>query len=254
MSWAGKRRAIILTIVGAVIVAFLATVLISTFYKTPTCSDGAKNGDEAGTDCGGGCQYLCITQEEPVTVLFSKALTNEQGRTDVVALVENKNLNAAAMRVPYTVLLYGPNQALLKTVEGTVDLPPASAQPIYIPGVLTGNQHVVNAFLEIRQDGPKWFLLSFDPRNVPLISNTIQGGTLAAPRVTATLTNRSTAVLSNVKVVVFVRDARGEVIGASQTLVPTIPAQGQAQATFTWNSAFPGVVASIQTVPIIAFQ
>ncbi len=254
MSWAGRRRVVILTIIGTVAVAFLAIVLISTVYKTPTCTDNVQNQDEAGIDCGGSCSFLCTAQEEPPTILFTKALTNSEGRTDIVAMVENKNQNAAAIQVPYRVLIYGPNQTLLQTVRGTVDLPPGTKQPIYIPGALMGGQRVSNAFLEIDPTAPKWFALSFDPRNVPVVTRAIQTGTLLAPRVSATLSNRSAAALTNVKVVVTLEDARGEVVGASQTLVPTIPAQGEATATFTWNSAFSGIPASIHVVPIIAFE
>jgi hypothetical protein len=57
--------------------------------------------------------------------------------------------------------------------------------------------------------------------------------------------------LSNVRVIVMVRDAQGTVIAASQTIVPLIPAQGQATAIFTWNTAFSGVPASAQVGPVI---
>ncbi|MDB5244325.1 MAG: hypothetical protein JWN18_195 [Parcubacteria group bacterium] len=251
MSWAARRRFIILFILGAVAVAFLAVVLISTVYKTPTCSDKTQNQGEAGVDCGGPCSYLCTPQVVPPTVLFTKAITNEQGRTDIVASIENKNLTAAAKGVPYNVLIYGPHQALLKTVTGRVDLPPGGKQTVYIPGVLFNNQTVVNSFLEIDPIAPKWFTLTFDPRIVPFVTNVNQTGSLTAPRITATLGNRTVVVQSNVQVVVVVRDARGEVIGASQTVVPSIAAQGDSGATFTWNSAFPGIPAAIEVTPIV---
>src|ERR1041385_1388077 len=126
MSWATRRRFIILTIIGAVIAAFLTVVLISTVYKTPTCSDSLQNQGEAGIDCGGPCAHLCTAQEIPPTILFTKAITNTSGRTDIVSLVENKNATAAAKNVPYNVALYGANQALLSQVSGALDLPPGS--------------------------------------------------------------------------------------------------------------------------------
>jgi hypothetical protein len=250
MSWAARRRFFILLIVGAVAVAFLSIVLISTIYETPTCSDGVQNQDELGVDCGGSCSYLCTAQVQPPTILFTKAITNSVGRTDVVALVENKNTGAAAKDVPYQVALYGAGQTLLQNISGRLDLPPGSTQVVYIPGAAVG-QRVETAFLDIASTSPVWLSLPFDPRMVPVVSNVAQIGSPSAPRITATLTNSSVVLLTNVRVVVLVRGARGEVIAVSQTVVPVVQAQSQASATFTWNEPFPRAVESIQVVPVI---
>src|SRR3989344_2953978 len=100
MTWAGERRLIVLSILGAILVAFIVIILIATFYKSPTCTDGVRNQNEQGIDCGGSCSYLCTANEEPPTVLFTKAIPSGVGRLDVVALVENKNATAAAKDVP----------------------------------------------------------------------------------------------------------------------------------------------------------
>lgn len=250
MSWAARRRFFILLIIGLVIAAFLSIVLISTIYKTPTCSDGVQNQGEAGVDCGGPCSALCTAQEIPPTTLFTKAITNSSGRTDVVALVENKNAGAAAKNVRYAIALYDTHHALVQTVVGTLDLPPASTQVVYVPGAVVGKQ-IDTAFLSIASTSPAWYTLPFDPRIVPVVSNVKQEGTLTAPRVTATITNKTVVPLSNVKLVALVRSSTGEVIGVSQTVVPSVPAQGDAGATFTWNEPFSGVATVLQVVPVI---
>lgn len=251
MNWAARRRFIILLIIGAIVVAFFATVLIATFSKTPTCSDNIQNQDETGVDCGGSCAYLCSEQQRPPTVLFTKAISNGKGRTDVVASIENVNASAAARNVPYTVMLYGARQAFVQEVTGTIDLPPFATIPIYIPGIPSGNQDVVRAFFSIDPASPQWFAMANDMRAKPVVSNTIMSGTASAPRIDATLTNGGVTALSNVRVIILVRDAQGEVMTASQTIVPAISAQGQATATFTWNTAFPNVPATIEVLPVI---
>lgn len=251
MSWAARRRFLILLIVGACIAAFLSVVVIATFYQTPSCTDGTQNKEEEGIDCGGSCPYLCTAQKQPPTVLFTKALTNSSGRTDIIAAIENKNAFAAAKNVPYRITLYGTNQVLLQEVTGVLDLLPGAATQVYVPGVVLGKQPVVGAFLSIASSSPQWFLMTADPRTVPRVSNTQQGGTLDAPRVEAVLSNPSVTVLHNVSVIVMVRDVRGEVIAASKTIVQVIPAQGEAVALFTWNSSFVSTPASIEVVPII---
>ena len=90
-----------------------------------------------------------------------------------------------------------------------------------------------------------------DSRIVPGVSNTIQGGSVDAPRVEAVLANGSTATLTNVRTVVLIRNTNKDVIAASQTIVPVIRPQSTASAVFTWNSAFSDIPASIEVVPII---
>ena len=251
MSWAARRRLIILLLIGAVVVAFLSVVAIATFTKVPSCTDGAQNQGEVGVDCGGPCPYLCTADELPPTVLFTKAISNAPGRTDVIALVENKNAAAAAKNVPYRVQLYGSDRTLVQEVSGTLDLPPGATQPVFIPGMASGKQAVANAFFIIDPAAPRWFSVTGDPRIMPLVSNVKQIGTLDAPRIEATLANKSVIELTSVEAVVFVRDENGSVIAASSTVVPRIPAGGQATATFTWNSAFAGVPSSIEVAPLI---
>lgn len=251
MSWAARRRFIILLIIGAVAVAFLAVVLIATLYKTPSCSDGVQNQGEAGVDCGGSCAYLCTAQVEPPVILFTKALATGTGRTDVVAMVENKNKNAAARNVPYRITLYGVGQVFLQELSGTIDLPPGTSVPLFVPGVASGRQEVTGAFLDIAADAPRWFTLNTDPRIIPTVVSTTGGGDKTAPRVEAVLANPSATTLSNVRAIVLINNKDKSVIGASETVIPSIFAQSQATAIFTWNNSFVGVPESIEVIPVI---
>jgi hypothetical protein len=243
---------IILLIAGAVVVAFFAVVLIAALYQTPSCTDGVQNQDETGIDCGGPCAYLCTEQQQPPVVLFTKVISNGAGRTDIIAMIENKNINAAAKNVPYRITLYDADHVFLKSIDGTLDLPPGATAPAYLPGVVSGNQRVTSAFLEIAVFSPQWFTMTSDPRIVPLVLRTTRSGTANAPRIEATLANPSATALSNVRVIVLVKDAKKGVIAVSETIVPTILAQGQEVATFTWNNAFVGTPSSIEVIPIIS--
>jgi hypothetical protein len=251
MTWASKRRLLILLIIGAVVAAFLAIFFTSIFYKAPSCSDNIQNQNEVGIDCGGPCPYLCTSQELSPTVLFTKAISNNAGRTDVVASIENINATAGAKDVPYTLTLYGVGQVLIQEVTGTIDLPPSSSVPVFVPGISSGSQKVVGAFLSITPSAPKWVSMATDPRIVPVVSNTTLGGSASSPRIDAVLGNATVTELSSVRVIVIVKDDKGNVVGASQTVVPSVPAQGQATATFTWNNAFSGVPATIEVIPVI---
>ncbi len=251
MDWASRRRFIILALIGAVAFAFFIILSITVFYKAPSCSDGIQNQGEAGIDCGGPCPYLCTEQVHAPTVLFTQAISSGTGRTDVIASIENVNAGAAAKDVPYTVTLYGTGQVFIQQVTGTLDLPPATTVPVFIPGIVSGSQRVVGVFLTIDPAAPRWFTMASDPRTIPVVSNTTLGGSDAAPRIDAVLANASVSDLSDVPVIVLVHSAQGDVIAASRTILPSIPAQGQATATFTWNAAFASVPAKIEVIPVI---
>jgi len=238
------------SIIGAVVVAFFATVGIATFYETPTCSDGKQNQDETGVDCGGSCRYLCTAEQIAPTVLFARPLQTGNGRTDVIAEVENKNATAAAKDVPYTITFYDSTQTFVQNIQGTLDLPPSATVPIFMSGISSGKQVVTAAFLTVDSSAVKWYRLITDPRVVPDVASPTLGGTTAAPRIEAAFTNPTTMVLSDIKAIVVVRNDRGDVIAASQTIVPTIPAQGVAKAIFTWNEPFMDVPARIEVTPI----
>lgn len=250
MSWAARRRFIILFLLGAAAFAFAAIVFIATFSKAPSCSDGTQNQDEAGVDCGGPCAFLCVEQVHAPTVLFTKALPNGSGRTDVVASVENINTNAAAKDVPYTITLYGAGQMFVQEVTGTFDLPPSSSVAVFIPGISSGNQRTIRAFLTIATSSLEWYSLTADELVRPIAVSTTLGGATSSPRIDASISNASVMPMTNVRVIALVYSQQGEVIAASQTVVPSIPAQGQSIATFTWNTPFTSMPAKIEVRPL----
>lgn len=242
----------ILFVLGAVAFAFAAVVFIVTFSKTPSCNDGRQNQAEVGIDCGGPCSYLCAEQVRVPTVLFTKAIPNGSGRTDVVASVENTNSSAGAKDVPYTITLYGVGQVFVQEVHGTFDLPPSATVPVFIPGISSGNQKNIRAFLTIATSSLKWYTLENMKSARPVAGITTLGGATSTPRIDAVIGNSSVTRMTNIKVVVLVRSQEGEVIAASQTVVPSIPAQGEAMATFTWNMPFGSTPARIEVLPVMS--
>lgn len=242
---------IILSIVGAIAVAFFVTIAITVFYKTPSCTDGIQNQGEVGIDCGGSCAHLCTMQAQPPVVLFTKAIVNTAGRTDIIASVENKNMRAQAGSVPYRITLYGIRESLIQELTGTLDLPAGATTLVYLPGVMAGNQKVTQAFLSIEPSAPYWLSVQKDARLVPKVVNTTLSGATSSPRIDAILANESVAALYDIPVIVLVHNEQGDVIAVSKTIVSVIPAQGNTTAVFTWNAAFSEAPTSIEVFPVV---
>lgn len=250
MSWAGRRRFIILALLIAVGVSVASITLIATLHQTPSCTDGIQNQDEDGVDCGGACRYLCTALQEPPTTLFTQAIPNGTGRTDVIASIENKNATAAAKSVPYSIVLYGADRAFIQQVSGTVDLAPGATARVFVPGVASGARSVAQAFLTIDTALVQWYAASRP--SVPQVAAVSCPLPSDTPRIIATLSNVETSPVSNLKVIVAVFNTENNVIAASQTIVPYIPSQGSALATFTWNTPFSAPCGRVEVTPVVA--
>ncbi|HEX2792504.1 MAG TPA: FxLYD domain-containing protein [Candidatus Paceibacterota bacterium] len=253
MSWASKRRFIVFSIVGAFIAAVLAILLISIFYQAPSCTDRKQNQDETGIDCGGSCSYLCTASVGKATPRFARYFSPQQGRTDVIAYVDNPNSRAAAVGVRYTVELYAMDNTVVAKKEGILELPPSATVPVYVPNFFSGYQEVKQAFLTIDADSFRWFPYE-DDRIVPIYRNDAVVTGTDRPRVTATLENPSAYPLRDITVIATLFDASGNAFSASQTVVPYLAPQASANATFTWNEPFPSVPVRIDVVPVVPLK
>lgn len=250
MSWASRRQFIIISLICAVLVALVAAVAIAIFYDTPSCTDRKQNQDETGIDCGGSCARLCVAETRSPSVTFVRPLLVGQGRTDVIAYVENPNRTAAANDARFTIELYDTDGIVVAKKARTVDLPPGATVPVYIPNVFSGNLTIARAFLTF-DPASLVFVKYTDQRIVPQYNNDAQMLGVDAPRITASFSNPSAILLRDIPVVATVFDASGNAIAATQTLLAELPPQGTAQATFVWNEPFSAPPARIDVAPIV---
>jgi hypothetical protein len=249
MSWADRRRILILSAVGGALAVLLAGLLFLLLYRAPSCADGKRNGQETGVDCGGSCQYLCSADMRAPAARFVRPFSPAPGRTDVIAYIDNPNPNAAAKAAPYTLELYTRSNSLLARIDGVVDLPPGASVPLYLPSVYRGSADVGPAFVSFATT-TRWYAYR-DERIVPRYNFDAQVEGDATPRISATLANPSAYALRDVLVVATVFDASGNAIAASQTVIPGIAPQGIAGAVFTWNAPFAAPPARVDVVPVI---
>jgi len=250
MSWAARRRFYILGGLLVVIAALIALALIAAFYKVPSCTDTIQNQGEVGIDCGGPCPYLCSAQVQAPVVQFARALSPQEGRTDVIAYVENQNTDAVVRDAKYRIDLYGTDNVIVATAVGTVDLPPHTTVPVFMPNFFSGNQQVAHAFLTFDTASLKWQTYN-EARTLPKTASADLVGASSTPRIVAVINNADVNPVFNLKAIAVVFDASGNAIGASQTILPQVTQQGSATAIFTWNNPFPEDVARIEVTPIV---
>lgn len=236
ISWAARRRAIVIIILAIFVSAGILFLHRTITYRAQTCTDGIKDQNETGIDCGGVCTYLCPSQIQQPVVQFVRAIPNGGGRTDIIAYVENPNSSSAVSNAPYTIDMYGQEGTVIATRSGLVTLAPHVITPIYIPGVAYGPVKIVNAFLSFDTNKMHWFKRTTPRQLLPFSNIRVTQGTV--PHINATITNPSTTIYRNLKVVISVFDSSNNIIAVSQTIVPELYGLGAAPLTFTWSSPF----------------
>lgn len=252
MTWAMKRRLVVLAVIAGIILVFVTAIGYFTVYKAPSCVDGKQNQTEEGIDCGGTCTYLCTASQSAPSVRFARALSPQPARTDVIAYIDNPNTTSAAKAVPYVVELYSDTNTVIARKEGVTDLPPSNTVPIFVPNFFSGSQAVAHTFVTFDTSKIHWFKIASQPVR-PSIDGVVltQDGT---PRVTARVSNSTAYVMRNVRLVATVFGADGNAIGASATLLNQVPAQGSANVIFTWPQAFGVSVSRIEVLPILSLD
>lgn len=246
-SWAQRRRAVLALVGISLAIAMGVLIAIPFIYQTPSCSDGKQNQGELGIDCGGGCERICTAQAAEPSVRFARTLS-QVGRTDVIAYIDNRNQNAAAVDVPYTIELYDETRTLVGKREGVLDLAPGMTTPLFVSGIPTGMRRAVQAFVVFDAEKVQW--KTYEGRvATPVVRDAVLSEG-ALPRITAQLSNSSAKSFFNTAFVVTVFDATNNAIAASRTVVPTVPAGGEAQAIFTWPAAFDGAAVRIEVLPL----
>jgi len=252
MSWAARRKFIIIASIVGVIVAVLAVTVIAIVYETPTCTDGKQNADERGIDCGGACLYQCLADVERPTVRFVRPISPQPGRYDVIAYIDNRNPSLAARGVRVSVELFDMDRISVGTKEATVDIPAGATVPVYIPEAYRGNAVVAQAFLTIDEGSMRFY----EPpvRHTPPVVSAIETEHSGEPRIRAVLDNPTAYPIFDIRPIATVFDREGNAVAASQTYLPQLGAQGEAQIIFAWNRAFSEAPARVEVLPVIPLR
>lgn len=248
-SWAQRRR----LIYGSIVAIFLIVsvgfpVYFKFFNNTPTCVDSVMNGTETGVDCGGNCERACAGEvlPEPI-VLWSRPFSVARGLNNLVAYVQNPNVNYVAEPIDYVFLVYDEDNVLLGTREGSAMVPPTKTFPIFEPAFNAGERKPVKAIFEFTKPAVWNKFQSVKPELE--ISDEILKNATSSPRIEAALINKTIDDYRNIEVIAIVYDKEGNAVAASKTVVDQLQADDQKQIVFTWPNPFTFEISKIEIVP-----
>jgi hypothetical protein len=255
-SWARTRKRIILFILFLILVALVGVPSYFLFRTTPTCSDGAQNGDETGVDCGGGCQKLCAPESLPIVMEGDARIIRASASTyEVAALLENPNQDARVRNARYTISLFAPDSLTpVKTIEGSVYVPKGARFAVFEGPFAIDGAAPTRALLAWDESSLAW---EKDAAKTPSLTvrQTEFSRLDSAPRLSAEVVNQSpTDGVKNIDLTALIFDAQGNIVAASKTFLDALAPADAKQVIFTWPAPLATAPVEIQILASVLPQ
>lgn len=248
-TWSTRRKSTYAAIFIVLIVIVIGVPSFFVFYKAPTCSDGLKNGNEGGVDCGGACEKLCSSSFLPIPpAQWVRYKEISQNVYNAAAYIINPNHSGTASDVPYKIELIDKDGVTIATGKGTVTIPPGRNTLAFSAGISTGTQKPVRAVFTFTGE-PDWIVENDPLKSLETSSKdyTEEGGGSA---LSVTFTNNGVKPVSNLAVYAVLRDKDSNVVDFSKTYIDEVRAHDTATAPFTWPVSHNGEVISIEVLPV----
>lgn len=249
MTWSQRRK--ISYVVGLLtVLSVIAGFAIRQATQTaPTCFDNKQNQKEFGVDCGGPCAKYCVNELSDPKIRWKKVFEIRPGIYHAVAYIEHTYPTAAAQHVGYTFKMYDENNTLIAERSGTTFLGTMGRTAIVETLIKTGKakpslvRFTFNQPISWEKVSPLFSQAVFGVERTSLESFT--GGT----RLTAIVKNSNRIEFYGVPIVALLYDAQDNVITASQSIIPHLPAEESTTVSFTWPFALSSDVAHIEIIP-----
>lgn len=234
MTWATKRQ---LQYVGGLFGIFLIILFIFLYpviFKKPSCTDGKKNGVEAGIDCGGACSRMCLETTSDPVVLWSRAFPVVGNTYNLVALIENQNKNSGIENIPYEFRIYDVNNRLIGRRQGSTFIPPNTQFAIFEPRFDFGQSQVKSVTFEFSAPF-NWIKKEPTLNTLPIyVDNITMGEDKKSPSLSAIIKNESIYEIPSFDVIAILYDEERNAINASKTVKEGLSSNNSLPVFFTW--------------------
>ncbi len=249
MEWATRRK--ILYGVSCVLLVAATSVYVfrDTLFPAPTCFDTRQNGYETGVDCGGGCALRCTQDVVPLAVLWSKAVPTREGVYDIVAMVNNRNVDSSPLFATYAMTLFDTAGGVLAQVFGSSSAPVSGTFPIIIQNVALPSSPV-NVATTI---APSAYYASSETARDPAVRvlKYMFDPQATTPRLYVTIKNVKRTAISNLRVRIVVYDVNDNAIAVGESVVPSLDKEEVEDVVYTWPTLFTHEPVRVQVFPII---
>lgn len=240
MSWASRRQFKYISIILVILLLILFWIFYPMIFKKPTCFDEKKNGTETAVDCGGSCLRVCGVDVSAPVVVWSRAFPVTANIYNLVAYIENPNMNVAIEKVNYEFRIYDINNTLIGRREGSTFIPPNQAFVVFEPRFNAGEMQVRSVTFELLspynwvKKEPTLNLLPIKVENIVLDNNSY------LPSLTAKVKNDSIHDIPFFSAVAILYDVEHNVVNVSKTEKDGILSNASLPISFTWPEVLSG--------------
>lgn len=253
MSWSSSRQLLYGSIFLFIVLILIGVPSYFIFFNKPqTCFDGKMNQNELGIDCGGTCIKACIGEviPEPI-VLWSRAFKVTDGKYNLVAYVQNANVNYISEPAEYSFRVYDKENVLIGLREGYMTVPPVKSYPIFEQGFDAGERIPAKVLFQFNQQ-VTWNKYGFSRPELS-VSEPLLTRATTTPRIEARVINNTLARFERIEVVTVVYGEGDNAIASSRTFVPVIQSRSEVPIVFTWPEPFTQSVSKIEIIPKLKF-
>ncbi len=248
--WANKMRRIYITGFILLVVIVATPGVYKYFTKPATCFDGVQNQGETAIDRSGPCRLLDAKTLKPLNELWARSFAVIPGLYSAITYVENPNLNGGIRNIKYIFKLYDENNIIVAEKTGETFIPPGKVVPIFEGNLQAGNRVPKRTTFQFIER-PIWEVMQGDRAAEIIVAEKQLKEVGGAPRASAEIQNRGVYALSRLVVVAVLFDEAGNAIGASRSVIESLPAGSSHNVVFTWPKAFESFVARVDIVPLL---
>lgn len=251
-TWGKRRRNAILLGVFLLLTIPGSLFLFLKYYEEPTCFDNKKNGGERGIDCGGNCDLLCPGQALSPLVHWERFFEVGSGIYNVIAYLENQNLDSGTKSLLYKFTLFDKENAILAERIGSVRIHPREITPVIENTLNAGKIKPTRVQFEIIEE-PFWEKET--PReNIIVIEDEKISEVDFSTRIKARLTNISFGEVHNIDVIGILYDKDDNALNVSSTFVESLDSNTSKDILFTWPKTFDGKITRFEIIPLYEFN
>ncbi len=254
ISWSARRQlAYGMAFIVLILLVVGVPIYLHFFNKAPTCMDLKQNQNETGIDCGGICARACIQDVLPEPIqLWARAFKVSGGVHNLVAYVQNANVNYVANPAEYVFKVFDKDNVLIGLRIGKSAVPPVKSFPIFEQSFDAGFREVGKVTFEFTE--PLVWNRSTSVRPELMVSDQQLVNASTSPRLTAKVINNTLARYESVEVVAIVYGQSENAIASSRTIVPLITSNSSIDVVFTWPEKFSEPVAKVDIIPKLPIE
>jgi len=248
MSWGTRRRNTIITIFFTIVFSIIGWVLYDALYEPPNCFDKKWNGDEVNIDCGGSCSLRCESQVLNPIIRWTRSFEVSPGVYNVLAYLENPNIDSGTQNVPYRFRVFDSENVLLQERRGSIAIIPKSILPILENTLPVGKLEANRVVFEFTEP-LVWYKQDL-LENLIVVQDEEISRLEDSPRIRASVKNTGIKPIKDLKVIAIVYDAQDNAMASSQTILKTVPPNQNMEVFFVWPKPFESEMSRFELIPL----